>query len=64
MANEKKSVEQLRDLIKDILIAMFTTEDAYGALRSRPMATQQTEFDGDLWFFTQASSGKSQAPSE
>lgn len=57
---DNKHIEQLRDLIKDIKMAMFTTEDAYGSLRSRPMATQQTEFDGDLWFFTRASSGKSE----
>lgn len=50
---------QLQELIKDIRIAMFTTEDAYGGLHSRPMATQQAEFDGDLWFFTGANSGKS-----
>jgi general stress protein 26 len=31
-----------------------------GTLRSRPMATQQTESDGDLWFFTQASAAKAE----
>ena len=37
---------------------MLTTEDADGVLRSRPMATQRVEFEGDLWFFTSASSKK------
>jgi general stress protein 26 len=46
-----KSIEKLSDLIKDIEITMFTTSGARG-LRSRPMATQDTPFDGDLWFLT------------
>lgn len=38
---------------------MLTTAEADGTLRSRPMATQKPEdFDGELWFFTQASSPK------
>jgi general stress protein 26 len=31
---------------------MMTTVQAGGLLRSRPMATQKTPFDGELWFFT------------
>lgn len=31
---------------------MLTTSRSDGSLHSRPMATQQTEFDGELWFFT------------
>ncbi|MBN9392227.1 MAG: pyridoxamine 5'-phosphate oxidase family protein [Chloroflexi bacterium] len=61
MAEDKKpqdSVTKLRELIKDIKIAMLTTSETDGTLRSRPMGTQQTEFDGDLWFFTAKSSGK------
>ena len=37
---------------------MLTTVDKEGRLHSRPMATQQTEFDGTLWFFTDATSVK------
>lgn len=58
MAKEKSDVEKLRDLIKDVRIAMLTTVDRDGTLRSRPMATQTTEFDGDLWFFTEHDSAK------
>jgi general stress protein 26 len=36
----------------------LTTAEPNGRLRSRPMATQQTTFDGALWFFTQINSGK------
>jgi general stress protein 26 len=37
---------------------MFTTIDAQGQMHSRPMDTQAQEFDGDLWFFSEASSRK------
>jgi general stress protein 26 len=55
MTNDAKV---LSDKIKGIRIAMLTTIDQDGALRSRPMATQEMEFDGDLWFFTYADSPK------
>ncbi len=53
-----ESIEKLNDLIQDIDIAMMVTEEADGTLRSRPMSTQKTEFDGNLWFFTNINSGK------
>jgi general stress protein 26 len=56
--NKREKIEKLRGLIKDIDIAMLTTTDADGSLRSRPMGTQQAEFDGDLWFFTSADTTK------
>jgi len=37
---------------------MLTTADSDGSLRSRPMMTQKTEFDGQLWFFTGVNSAK------
>lgn len=46
-----ETIEKVNLLIKDISIAMLTTIDR-GVLRARPMATQKTEFDGELWFFT------------
>ncbi len=46
------------DKIKGIRIAMMTTVEADGTLRSRPMATQDMEFDGTLWFFTLANAPK------
>ena len=52
------AVQKLGAMIKDIKMAMLTTVDADGSLRSRPMATQTTDFDGDLWFFTRAESAK------
>ena len=54
----QKHVAKLAKLIKGIKFAMLTTAMPDGTLRSRPMATQQMDFDGALWFFTYYSSGK------
>jgi general stress protein 26 len=54
----EEKVEKLRELMKDIDFAMLTTVDDDGSLHSRPMSTQQVEFDGDLWFFTLVNTGK------
>jgi general stress protein 26 len=57
--NSDRSVEKLLDLIKDIDFCMLTTLDDDGCLRSRPMSTNgKVEENGDLWFFTYASSHK------
>ena len=56
--SNNKSIEKLASLIKDIRFAMLTTVCSDGSLRSRPMATQQDEFDGVLWFFTSANEAK------
>lgn len=47
----------VHELIKDIDIAMLTTVSTEG-LVSRPMKTQEIEFDGDLWFLTKKDSRK------
>ena len=56
--SREEQLRKLAELIKDVEFAMLTTVDEDGSLRSRPMATQQVEFDGDLWFFTRASAPK------
>ncbi len=56
--DHNENIKKLRELIKDIRFAMLTTVEEDGTLRSRPMATQQVEFDGDIWFFTNASAPK------
>lgn len=52
------SIKKVAELIDGIDIAMLTTVEDDGSLRSRPMATQELAFDGDLWFFTDAASAK------
>ncbi|HEY3329718.1 MAG TPA: pyridoxamine 5'-phosphate oxidase family protein [Capsulimonadaceae bacterium] len=45
-------IRKLYELIKDHKVAMLTTRGSDGTLHSRPMATQEAEFDGTLWFLT------------
>lgn len=61
MSNAEYSddVKKLAHLMKGIDFGMLTTLDNDGTLRSRPMSTNgDVEFDGDVWFFTYASSHK------
>lgn len=44
------AIKTVAALIKDIKFAMLVTVTDEGHLHARPMTTQQTEFDGDLWF--------------
>lgn len=57
-STREQDIQRLAELVKDIEFAMLTTVDAEGCLRSRPMATQELEADGTLWFFTELNSGK------
>ena len=54
----QEAQEKIWSLIKEIHIAMLTTADPNGALYSRPMATSQKEFAGELYFLTRVHSGK------
>ena len=60
MNNEQnENLQKLIDKIKDIDIAMMTTADDDGSLRSRPMRNMQIKEDGIIWFFTGYESAKS-----
>ncbi len=48
----QEDYQKLWDKIKDIRTTMMVTMKADHTLRSRPMYTQQAEYDGQLWFFT------------
>ena len=52
-----EGLKKIGGLIKDIRICMLTTAGADGSFDSRPMQTQETEFDGTVWFLTHHSSG-------
>jgi general stress protein 26 len=49
---------ELATNIEGIYIATMTTLTPDGKLHGRPMATQQAEFDGDLWFYSYKDSAK------
>ncbi|MGC1206559.1 MAG: pyridoxamine 5'-phosphate oxidase family protein [Ornithinimicrobium sp.] len=55
---DDEGLTKVRSLIKDVRTCMLTSIDRDGGLISRPMAVQEVEFDGDLWFFSEAASPK------
>lgn len=55
--DNQEAIEKVRELIKGIDTAMLTTVSEDG-LVSRPMKTQEVEFDGNLWFLTKKDTDK------
>lgn len=54
-----EDLQKLREMVKDIDFCMLTTIDESGSLHSRPMSVNgDIDPDGDMWFFTAASSHK------
>ena len=53
-----RGLARLADLIADAEVAMLTTEEGEGALRSRPLLTLEMDEEGRLWFFTHLSTRK------
>lgn len=49
---------KVTDLIKGIKVAMLTHVDREGRLVSQPMATQDVDFGGDVWFIAERNSHK------
>lgn len=58
MTDHTDAVATLAALLKDERFAMLTTVAEDGTFMSRPMAMQQVEADGDLWFFSGKDSRK------
>ena len=50
--------KKIGELIKEVRICMMATLNGDGTIDTRPMATQETEFDGTVWFLTRQESGK------
>ena len=53
-AHGTDETRKVAELVDGIRIAMLTTRDG-DRLVSRPLATQDVEFDGDVWFVTERS---------
>lgn len=58
---EAGTPEKVAELVKDVKIAMLTFIDEDGTLHSKPMATQDVDFTGDIWFIGERDSRKSRA---
>ncbi|MEU4564489.1 pyridoxamine 5'-phosphate oxidase family protein [Actinoplanes sp. NPDC023936] len=54
--SEQEQRDKVRKMVSDARICMVTTMTEDGRHVSRPMALQDVEFDGDLWFFTYSDS--------
>ncbi len=54
----EEAIAKIAKMLKETRIAMLTTFTEEGHLHARPMAMQDIEFDGDIWFFTGKSSPK------
>jgi general stress protein 26 len=57
-ADRHENIRRLGEIIQGIPFAMLTTVEEDGRLRSRPMAALEYDFNGNLWFFTEAHSAK------
>jgi general stress protein 26 len=53
-----KTVEEVREMMREIRIATFATVDMAGNITSRPMALQLIDELGQAWFFTSKDSQK------
>lgn len=59
IANQTRAeLTHVANLIENIPIAMLTTQEADGALASRPMTALEMDAQGALWFFTDVQSPK------
>ena len=61
MAENTDDIQKVRDIIKGTRIAMLTHVDGDGHLVSKPMATQEVEFDGTVRFIAERDSEQAQA---
>jgi general stress protein 26 len=58
MNSHAEQVQHVAELVDRARIGMLTTMTQSGKHVSRPMALQEVEFDGDLWFFCYDDSAK------
>lgn len=56
----EEAIQKIKDLAKSAKICMFTTNLSKIPLSSVPMATQEVDDEGNLWFLSAKSSNKNQ----
>jgi general stress protein 26 len=54
------AVEKIREIAKDANICMFVTDLSNLPLAGRPMATQEVDEEGNIWFMSDRNSDKNQ----
>jgi general stress protein 26 len=55
-----QAIQKISELTKDIRIAMLSTVTPEGTIHSRPMATQESDFQGELLFLTRQDASKTE----
>ena len=55
-----EAIAKVKKLAEDARTAMFTTNLSQAPLTTRPMATQQVDEEGNIWFFSAKDSNKNQ----
>lgn len=55
---QKEKLTKIGEKIKGMRSCMFVTIGPKGEFKARPMATQDVEFDGSVWFMTDKRSNK------
>jgi len=59
VANDSRAIGKVAKMMRDLDFCMLTTRDEEGSLHARPMSNNgEVEFDGDVWFFSDADSRK------
>jgi len=59
VAGDSRAIGKVAKMMRDLDFCMLTTRDEDGALHARPMSNNgEVEFDGDVWFFSDADSRK------
>ena len=56
--NSTEAIKKMQELVRQANIGMFITNLTQIPLDTRPMATQQVDDEGNLWFFSGASTEK------
>ncbi len=57
---QNQAIAKIKELVKAADIGMFTTALTKLPLDSRPMATQDADEQGNLWFFSKKDSTKNE----
>jgi general stress protein 26 len=59
MAKNPDTMKKIAKLMRDLDFCMLTTHTTSGGMHGRPMSNNaEVEFDGDVWFFSEADSRK------
>ncbi len=56
--NGREAIDKMKDIVKDVNVAMMCTTTPSGNINGRPMGTAKVEDDGTIWFFSNDDSAK------